>query len=283
MNVRTIDYASDSAGENFVSSLRDTGFAVLRNHPISPARLDKLYDDWKAFFADARRFDYLYDPDNLDGSQQGYHPPDVSETAVGHTVKDLKEFYHFRPAGNNPPDLAPGVLAYRRLAFAVGTQLLRWIQQHTPDSAMRGFNAELPDIISDDASLLRVLHYPPLTGQEQEGAVRAAAHEDINLITVLPVAEQPGLQVRDLEGQWIDVASIPGELVVNSGDMLSEITGGYFPSTPHRVVNPGGSIANTSRISIPFFLTPRLSLRLSDRYTAESYLNERIKQLSRNT
>ena len=137
-----------------------------------------------------------------------------------------------------------------------------------------------PQMLGDAASLLRILHYPPLTGDEEENAVRAAAHEDINMITLLPVAEQPGLQVRDTDGTWIDVASIPGELVVNSGDMLREITAGYFPSTTHRVLNPGDNIANESRISIPFFLTPRFEIRLSEKYTSGSYLEERLKLIT---
>lgn len=283
MQVQTIDYTSANAGQQLVSSLHETGFAVLRNHPVPQQSLNKLYNEWRGFFASERRFDFLYDSANSDGSQQGYHPPEVSETAVGHSMKDLKEFYHFRPSGNNPPELVDSILQYRDLVFDIGSELLQWIQEFTPDRAIVDSRLRLPDIICNDASLLRILHYPPLTGAESKDAVRAAAHEDINLITILPVAEQPGLQVQDNDGNWIDVASIPGELVVNSGDMLREIAGGYYPSTSHRVLNPCGSIANESRISIPFFLTPRLDTRLSDRYTAESYLNERLQLLARNT
>ena len=276
MQVQTIDLSSVNAGEKFVNSLHETGFAVLRNHPVSQDLLENLYHDWLAFFSSEQKQDYLYDPENRDGSQQGYHPPHVSETAVGHTVRDLKEYYHFRPYGNNPPALAAMLNQYRSLALALGDQLLEWIQEFTPEGTFSDLGTDLPDIISSDASLLRVLHYPPLTGDEQAGAVRAAAHEDINLITILPVAEQPGLQVQDNDDNWIDVASIAGEIVVNSGDMLRELTSGYYPSTSHRVLNPGGDIANVSRISIPFFLTPRLDLRLSDQYTAGSYLDERL-------
>lgn len=276
MKVQTIDLDSSNAGDKFVRSLHETGFAVLRNHPIPQTLLEKLYRDWLAFFSSEEKQDYLYDPENRDGSQQGYHPPEVSETAVGHTVKDLKEYYHFRSYGNNPPALAADLNQYRERAFGLGAQLLEWIQKITPSGTFAQLGDDLPNLLSSDASLLRVLHYPPLTGDEQADAVRAAAHEDINLITILPVAEQPGLQVQDNDGNWIDVASIAGEIVVNSGDMLRELSGGYFPSTSHRVLNPGGNIANVSRISIPLFLTPSLDTRLSDRYTAGSYLEERL-------
>ena len=138
-------------------------------------------------------------------------------------------------------------------------------------------------MLCSQASLLRLLHYPPLTGDEEPHAERAAAHEDINVMTILPVAEQPGLQVKDKQGNWVDVASVRGELVVNSGDMLKEMTAGFYPSTTHRVVNPagGGAFANVSRISIPFFLTPRPEVVLSDRYTSASYLEERLSLLTR--
>ena len=281
MNVRTIDFTAPDAATQFARSLHETGFAVIRNHPVMPEVLQALYDGWREFFLGADKENFLYDPDNYDGTQQGYHPADVSETAVGHTTKDLKEFFHFIPDGNNPPYLAPQTLDYRNHGMTLGRELLTWIQDQTPTDLVKSFPEPLPDMLCPEASLLRILHYPPLTGDEAEDAVRAAAHEDINLITLLPVAEQPGLQVRDNQGNWIDVATLPGELVVNSGDMLRELTDGYYPSTTHRVLNPGGSIANVSRISIPFFITAKMETRLSDRYTAASYLDERLKLLTR--
>ena len=280
MNVQTIDFQQSGIGQEFVRSLHETGFAVLRNHPVSQQLLETLYAGWRGFFNSDEKHDYHFDPDNYDGTQQGFHPQHVSETAIGHSAKDIKEFFHLIPEGNNPPQLATDILRYRQLAFALGKELLGWIQEYTPADIAAEFQEPLPQMLSSDASLLRILHYPPLSGDEEENAVRAAAHEDINMITLLPVAEQPGLQVRDNDGNWIDVASVPGELVVNSGDMLRELTRGYFPSTTHRVLNPGGAIANESRISIPFFLTPRFEIRLSKDYTSGSYLEERLKLIT---
>lgn len=283
MDVQTIDFMQPDAGSRFVRSLHETGFAVLSNHPVPKQLLNTLYRGWRDFFNSGEKEDYHFDPDNYDGTQQGYHPQHVSETAVGHTERDLKEFFHLIPGGNNPPQLADDILHYRKMTFELGAHLLGWIQQFTPSDISAEFVEPLPGMLCSEASLLRILHYPPLAGNEKPDAVRAAAHEDINMITILPVAEQPGLQVMDNDGKWIDVASIPGEIVVNSGDMLREITSGYFPSTTHRVLNPGGDIANESRISIPFFLTPRFEVRLSDRYTSGSYLDERLKLITRNT
>ena len=149
------------------------------------------------------------------------------------------------------------------------------------ESVTAALSEPLPGMLCRDASLLRILHYPPLLGSEEAGAVRAAPHEDINLLTILPVSNQAGLQVMDAAGNWADVSGNRGDLVINSGDMLREATGGYYPSATHRVVNPGDGISNDSRISVPLFLTARFDVQLSDRYTSGSYLDERIRLLHR--
>ena len=127
--------------------------------------------------------------------------------------------------------------------------------------------------------MLRVLHYPPLTGDEEAGAIRAAAHEDINLLTILPAANEPGLQVQCQDDSWIDVPSDFGNLIINIGDMLQEASGGYFPSTTHRVINPSGKASTKSRISLPLFLHPRSEVKLSEKHTQASYLLERLREL----
>ena len=111
-------------------------------------------------------------------------------------------------------------------------------------------------IKDSEQTLLRVLHYPPITGNEEPDAIRAAAHEDINLLTILPAANEPGLQVKGKDGDWLDVPSDFGNLIINIGDMLQEASGGYFPSTTHRVINPVGTDMSKSRISLPLVLTP---------------------------
>jgi isopenicillin N synthase-like dioxygenase len=283
MSIRTVDYESPDAGQEFVRSLHETGFAVLKNHPVSGQLLDSIYRGWGRFFHSDEKQDFLFDPENRDGTQQGYHPSEVSETAVGHSVKDLKEYFHVVPGCRVPPVLEREIFEYRDAAFELGKQLVGWLQTYAPSEVTAEISEPLTEMLCSQASLLRLLHYPPLTGNEEPNAERAAAHEDINVMTILPVAEQPGLQVKDKQGNWVDVASVRGELVVNSGDMLKEMTAGFYPSTTHRVVNPegDGAFANVSRISIPFFLTPRPEVVLSDRYTSASYLEERLSLLTR--
>lgn len=283
MSIQTIDYQDPGAGQKFVSSLHETGFAVLKNHPISGEVLSSIYQGWGSFFNSDEKLEFLYDPENRDGTQQGFHPTAVSETAVGHSTKDLKEYFHVVPDCRVPPALEADIFSYRQRALELGRELAGWLQKYAPPQVTAGIPEPFTDMVSSKASLLRLLHYPPLHGNEEAAAVRAAAHEDINLITLLPVAEQPGLQVMDKQGSWVDVASIRGELVVNSGDMLKELTDGYYPSTTHRVVNPSSDdgIENVSRISIPLFLTARPDVRLSERYTAGSYLEERLSIITR--
>jgi isopenicillin N synthase-like dioxygenase len=134
-------------------------------------------------------------------------------------------------------------------------------------------------IEGSDDTLLRPIHYPPLTGGEEEGAIRAAAHEDINLITLLPAATAPGLQVKDAKGNWVNIACDPGSLAINAGDMLQMASGGYYVSTTHQVVNPNGPEAKKPRYSMPLFLHPRKDVKLSDKHTAGSYLEERLIEI----
>jgi isopenicillin N synthase-like dioxygenase len=135
-------------------------------------------------------------------------------------------------------------------------------------------------IEGSEQTLLRLLHYPPLQGEEPEGSVRAAAHTDINLLTVLPAANAPGLQVQLKNGEWLDVPCDFGMLIINIGDMLQEASQGYYPSTKHRVLNPAqDSEHNVSRVSLPLFLHPKPEVVLSPRHTAQSYLDERLREL----
>ena len=131
---------------------------------------------------------------------------------------------------------------------------------------------------SSDQNLMRVIHYPPLNEMMNYDGVRAAAHTDINLITLLVSGSQPGLQVQDKKGQWIDVESKKGQVIINIGDMLQKCSQGYYPSTIHRVVNPKKT-SNKSRYSMPLFLHARDEVILSDNYTAKDYLNKRLKAL----
>lgn len=276
MKLETIDFRAADAAQRFVESLRHTGFGVLSNHPISQQLVQTIYQEWQAFFLSPAKEQYLFNP----ATQDGFFPSRVSETAKGYSVKDIKEFFHVYPWGQLPPALKNNILEYYQQANAFAAQLLDWVERYSPTEVAANYSEPLSRMIKNSQkTLLRVLHYPPMTGNETAGAIRAAAHEDINLLTVLPAANEPGLQVKSLEGEWLDVPSDFGNIIINIGDMLQEASGGYFPSTTHRVINPEGADMAKSRISLPLFLHPRPEVVLSQRYTADSYLLERLREL----
>ncbi|MCP3127409.1 isopenicillin N synthase family oxygenase [Shewanella sp. KJ2020] len=276
MKLETIDYRGEGSAKQFVESLRETGFGVLSNHPIDKRLVEDIYTEWQAFFNSEAKNDYMFKKETHDG----FFPASISETAKGNTVKDIKEYYHVYPWGRIPDSLRANILAYYAKANALAAELLEWIETYSPEEVKAKFSMPLPEMIADSQkTLLRILHYPPMTGDEELGAIRAAAHEDINLITVLPAANEPGLQVKAKDGTWLDVPSDFGNIIINIGDMLQEASGGYFPSTSHRVINPEGTDKTKSRISLPLFLHPNPSVVLSERYTADSYLMERLREL----
>ena len=276
MHLPVIDYRSPTAAEDFCSSLHHTGFGVLANHPLDQALVQSIYDEWLAFFKSDAKHAYAQDPVRLDG----YFSPAVSETAKNNTQRDLKEFFHIFPWGRYPAEVSDAARRYHTAGSTLAAQLLRWVEETSPPQIKAGYSMPLPDMIDgSDQTLLRVLHYPPLSGLEQPGAVRAAAHGDINLLTILPAATEPGLQVLGKDQQWHDAPCDFGLLIVNIGDMLQEASGGFYPSTVHRVLNPQGEARTKSRLSLPLFLHPRREVVLSERYTVGSYFEERMKEL----
>lgn len=276
MNVRVVDYRAADAAEQFTRSLHETGFGVLVNHPIDQQLVEKIYTDWLAFFSTPQKYDYAFSVEK----QDGYFSPAISETAKGASVKDIKEYFHIYPWGRVPAELADDARRYYDNANALARELLGWVEQYTPADIATHYSEPLSGMIADSQqTLLRVLRYPPLTGAEPVGALRAAAHGDINLLTILPAANEPGLQVQDMNGNWVDVPCDFGMLIINIGDMLQEASQGYYPSTQHRVVNPQGEAARNSRVSLPLFLHPRPEVVLSQRHTAGSYLDERLREL----
>ncbi|WCP68733.1 2OG-Fe(II) oxygenase family protein [Vibrio tubiashii] len=276
MKLETVDYQAENAAELFVTSLRETGFGVLKNHPIPKELVESIYENWYQFFMSERKNEFHFNVE----TQDGYFPPSVSEVAKGHTVKDIKEYFHVYPWGQMPEELKEQIMDYYNRANAFAEELLGWVEAHAPVEVQEKFSVALSEMINgSDKTLLRILHYPPMTGDEEPGAIRAAAHEDINLLTVLPAANEPGLQVLSKEGDWLDVPCDFGNLIINIGDMLQEASGGYFPSTTHRVINPTGERQEQSRISLPLFLHPKPEVVLSERHTADSYLMERLREL----
>ncbi|HUP57341.1 MAG TPA: 2OG-Fe(II) oxygenase family protein [Bdellovibrionota bacterium] len=276
MNVKTVRYGAPGAAREFKQSLLETGFAVLTDHPIPAQLIRDTFSEWERWFAAEEKHSHVYEAK----SQAGYFPF-RSENAKDYRVKDLKEFYHHYPARKPLPN---GVTRYTPDLYSrlvsLGSELLQWIEDETPEEVRSRFPLHLTEMIEgSDENLLRILHYPPLSGDEEEGAVRAAAHEDINLITLLPAATAPGLEVKDTQGRWHAVACDPGMIVINSGDMLKETSRGYYPSTTHRVVNPTGPEARKARYSMPLFVHPRPDAALTESRTAGDFLHERLREI----
>jgi isopenicillin N synthase-like dioxygenase len=276
MQVLTVDYRDPNASEILAQSLTNTGFAVLSNHPIHFDNVYRAYQEWADFFASDAKHSYLFDPKK----QDGFFPTTISETAKGNDIKDLKEYYHLYPWGRYPTSIGPLThQLFTDLSTLAGT-LLGWIEEHTPAKIRTKFSMPLSSMVQDSPqTLLRVLHYPPLTGNEQPNAIRAAAHEDINVLTLLPAASAPGLQVKDLQGKWHDVPCDPATIVVNVGDTLQLCSQGYYRSTSHRVINPTGEEAKKGRLSMPLFLHAKPDVRLSETHTQHSFLQERLREL----
>jgi isopenicillin N synthase-like dioxygenase len=292
--------------QNFVKELGSAyegiGFVAVRNHQIPDELINKLYDRIQAFFALPEDVKKKYHIEGI-GGQRGY-TPFGKEHAKGMTAGDLKEFWHFGQfvEDNDPIDkeypvnvdveeikdfLAVGKEAYQTFENT-GRHLLRAIAIHL-GLAETYFNPH----IHNGNSILRPIHYPPITGEVEPGAVRAGAHEDINLITLLVGASADGLQVLNKQGEWVAVTEIENHIVVNVGDMLQRLTNNKLKSTTHRVVNPPKELMGTSRYSVPFFLHPRSDMPLNclascideenpkqyEDCTAGEYLNERLREI----
>ena len=271
-----VDYTAPDAEQRFVQSLHDTGFAVLRNHPIAQESVTSIYKNWSTFFNSQEKDSFQFNPDKYDG----FFPRALAETAKGHAKRDIKEYFHFYPWGQCPAELQAETQAYYDSTVDFASTLLSWVERQTPNEVAVNYKQPLSSMIENsEQSLLRILHYPPIDDDAEVGAIRAGAHEDINLITILPAANEPGLQVQAKDGSWLDVPCDFGNLIINIGDMLQEASGGFFPSTTHRVINPEGQDSSKARISLPLFLHPRPDVVLSDRYTAGTYLEERLAEL----
>lgn len=254
-----LEEIADELGRSFA----EYGFAVVRDHGIPQDLIDRAEAASRQFFAlpDAVKREYKIDGG---GGARGY-TPFGTEKAKDADVFDLKEFWHvgreLTPghalAEFMGPNIWPGeidefepVFSELYAAFeAAGSRALEAIALHL--GLERGF---FDPTIEDGNSVMRLLHYPPLGPDAPEGAIRAAAHGDINTITLLLGAEEAGLELLTKAGDWHAVEVPEGGLVVNVGDMLERLTNGALRSTTHRVVNPRGAGAQRSRYSMPFFL-----------------------------
>ncbi|MCB0444598.1 MAG: 2-oxoglutarate and iron-dependent oxygenase domain-containing protein [Gelidibacter sp.] len=279
----------------------EIGFVALKGHFLDDKLVDKLYGEIKKFFALPLEIKESYEIPEI-GGQRGY----VSfgkESAKGKKEGDLKEFWHFGQYVDDDPERAkeyPANVEVKELPEfnKVGKEAYQMLEK-TAKYVLRALALHLgleetyfDHYIHNGNSILRPIHYPPIT-QEPKNAVRAAAHGDINLITLLMGAQGRGLQVQNHKGEWIDAIAEPDELMINVGDMLSRHTNNKLKSTIHQVINPPRELWGTSRYSIPFFMHPISEMKLNvlescvdednpkqyDDITAGEFLNERLIEL----
>ena len=249
----------------------EIGFIALKGHLLNDTVKESLYGEVKNFFNLSNEIKSKYIISGL-ASQRGF-TPFGKEHAKGRNVGDLKEFWHFGQYVKNEPELEnkypKNVMVDELEEFnSVGQktyELLEETGRHVLGAIACYLNLDetyFDKHIFNGNSILRAIHYPPIT-QEPKKAERAAAHGDINLITLLMGAQGRGLQVLSNNGEWVDAIAEDDEIIVNIGDMLSRHTNNKLKSTIHRVINPPKDLWNSSRYSIPFFLHPRLEMPLN--------------------
>lgn len=281
----------------------EIGFVALKGHFLDEALVDDLYNEVKNFFTLPLEVKAQYEIPGI-GGQRGY----VSfgkEKAKGHTQGDLKEFWHFGQyltedsKYKGHPHYHDNISVNELANFnKTGEQAYKMLEK-TGVYVLRALAIYLgldefyfDEYVNEGNSILRPIHYPPITNEPKD-AVRAAAHGDINLITLLMGAQGRGLQVQNHNGEWIDAIAEPDELVINVGDMLSRHTNNKLKSTIHRVVNPPKKSWGSSRYSIPFFMHPVAEMNLNslencisqeqpklyEDITAGDFLYERLVEL----
>ncbi len=302
MPVISLSHAdADALGQALGDSFKTYGFATVVDHGIDPALVAKAWALTKQLFEQPEA-EKMKGFNTAIAGQRGY-TPFKTEIAKGADHHDLKEFWHVGRdvdpasplAGSMLPNVWPDVPEFRETLETlyaemdkVGARILSSIARYL------GLKADWFDpAIEDGNSILRLLHYPPIIGAT-DGCIRAGAHEDINLITLLLGAEEAGLQILRPDGSWMDVSPPEGGLAVNVGDMLQRLTNHMLPSTTHRVVNPTGERSKFSRYSMPFFLHLRsdfpiktlpqcISAEHPNRYPepilADDYLRERLIEI----
>lgn len=261
------------AAERFAKSLRETGFAVIKDHDIDMSEIQNMYDVWSKYFAnDAKQNDAT--PMGDPAGYYGYK----SENAKGRSQKDLKEFFHVYQNRDVPKDVEAVTRKFHASLIGLGETLLGWLDDVTPKEVTDKLSMPFKEMVNgSEQHLLRVLHYPPLPEDVEQGEVRAAAHGDINLITLLVTGSEPGLQAQDVNGNWHDIPCGTGYINVNAGDMLEQASRNHYPSTVHRVVNPAKQ-ENRSRYSLPLFMHPKPEVQLAHQ-TAGEFLEERLKEI----
>lgn len=301
-------YSSNSADrEQFVkdleTSFKEIGFVIIKGHKISKELQEKSYQVMRDFFALPETEKMKYHVPGIGGAR-GY-TPFGKEHAKNHNVGDLKEFFHVGvevPENHKLNNVYPknvSVNAIKDFDSTLRNLYSGLLELGTDILKALAISLKLdPEFFTEQVkygnSILRPIHYPPISENVQPKALRSAPHEDINLITLLIGASNPGLQALSRKGEWIPVQTEAEEIVINVGDMLQRLTNYYYVSTTHQVVNPSDpQKLKESRLSVPFFLHPvsEMSLKALPHCvsaqspqrdpdtTAGEYLSQRLKEI----
>lgn len=285
--------------QNLWAGLKDYGFIVLKDHGVSVELQKQAYEILQAFYALPAEVKRKY-ISQAGGGQRGY-TPFGKEHAKDSPVMDLKEFWHVgrevpanHPmAAHYPNNVWPEEMPEFRTVFSQLFTSLEEAGKIMLEALTGPLEVEkdyFKTRVQEGNSILRLLHYPPIPEGVDPRCLRAAPHEDINFITLLPAATASGLQLKDRDGSWLDVDGEPGSLIVDVGDMLARLTNDVLPSTTHQVVNTEEGRMK-SRYSMPFFMHPQSDVDLSclpscrgagERYspiTAGEFLMQRLREI----
>lgn len=292
--------ASDAFCRALARSLEEFGFVAIEQHGVAADSICEVYSQFERFFAlpDERKALCA----GVAGGARGF-TPFGREHAKDSALADLKEFFHVgrdfeahhSRASEYPPNLWPEELPELRASALAVYAALDACAATLLEALAIPYGLEprtFAAMLVEGNSILRALHYPPVDDASPDGALRAASHEDINLITLLCEATDSGLEIRTSSGDWLPVEAVPGQIVVNAGDMLAWVTGAAIPATTHRVVQPPGA-AQRDRYSLPFFAhpPPESELRVLAPFataercaaypptTADAYLQERLRAI----
>ncbi len=285
---------------NLGQALETMGFFALIHHSVEEDLIQRAYQVSHSFFTLPEATKLRYEVPALHG-QRGF-TRFGREHAKDHPVPDLKEFWHIGrelpaddlQATRYPANLIPTEVSHFNTVL---TQLYQQLEtcavQLLQACALYLGEAEsfLQDCVTNSDTILRIIHYPPIAKDVHPASLRAAAHEDINLITLLCGATDDGLELLQRDGSWLAVPAVPGQIIVDSGDMLQQLTNGLVKSTTHRVVNPVSD--RSRRFSMPFFVHPRPEVDLTPlprclaqtgspsfpSITAGAYLQQRLREI----
>jgi isopenicillin N synthase-like dioxygenase len=267
-------HGSQGAKERFIAalgdSLKDCGFVALKNHGVDYRLIEKAYSSAENFFDLPEKEKRKYEDLAIKG-QRGF-TSFGREHAKDNKAPDLKEFWH---VGRDLPDTSKFAKEYPKNIWPteipefkeVMTELYRQLDV----CSMRLLEAcsiyigeqpqFLPEMAKDGNTILRIINYPEVSPSRDPASIRAGAHEDINFITLLCEATAGGLELQKRDGSWLPIHALKGQIIVDTGDMLQNLTNGLLKSTTHRVVNPDNS--RERRFSMPYFVHPRSDVDLS--------------------